>query len=139
MPTATCLCTRVKINLTGPIGPAVYCHCSQCRRASGSAFATNASIRAEYVEFAEGKDLIREYESSPGEYRAFCSNCGSPVYWRAAAYPKVYRIRLGTLKEDPGTRPAAHVYVGSKAEWGAITDDLPQYDETGPPALVRPA
>jgi predicted N-acetyltransferase YhbS len=125
--TGRCLCAAVRFEIDGRLGPVLYCHCSQCRRASGSAFATNASVRARYLRFTNGRDAIREYESTPGKFRAFCSRCGSPLYSRLASDPESFRIRLGTLDGDPGRRPLWHFWVGSKAVWHAITDAHPQY------------
>jgi predicted N-acetyltransferase YhbS len=129
-----CLCAAVRFEITGRLGPAIYCHCSQCRRASGSAFAANAPVRAGYLRFKSGRDAIREYESTPGKFRAFCSRCGSPVYSRLASDPETFRIRLGTLDGDPGRRPQSHFWVGSKAVWHAITDALPQFTGDVPAA-----
>ncbi|MDX1650181.1 MAG: GFA family protein, partial [Myxococcota bacterium] len=70
---------------------------------------------------------IREYESSPGKLRAFCGRCGSPVYSRWERDPETFRLRLGMLEDDPGRRPLAHFWVGEKAPWYAIADDLPQF------------
>ena len=127
----SCLCESVRFEIRGKLGPVGYCHCSTCRKANGSAFAANGPVRRKYFAFARGEELIREYESSPGKYRAFCSRCGSPIYSRVDSDPETLRVRLGTLDGDPGRRPAAHVWVGSKAVWHAITDDLPQF-EKGP-------
>ena len=131
-----CLCGGVRIRITGRLGPAGFCHCSQCRRASGSAFAANAPVRTRYLEIASGASLVTEFESSPGKFRAFCSRCGSPLYSRRDDEPGIRRIRLGTLDGDPGRRPMAHVWVRSKAPWFEITDDLPRFDEA-PPAEDR--
>jgi hypothetical protein len=122
-----CLCGRVQFEIDGRLGPAIFCHCSQCRRASGSAFAVNAPVRARYLSFRAGRDVITEYESTPGKFRAFCSGCGSPIYSRLASDPETFRIRMGTLDDDPGRRPFAHFWVGSKAAWFEITDGLPQH------------
>jgi hypothetical protein len=130
--TGSCLCGAVRFRIIGPLGPVVYCHCSQCRRASGSAFAANAAVRRSDIVFLSGRDGVREYESSAAEYRAFCSGCGSPVFSRVAADAEHVRVRLGTLEQDPGRRAVAHVWVGSKAPWFEITDGLPQY-ATGAP------
>jgi len=116
----------VRYEIDGEIGSVSYCHCSQCRRASGTAFATNASVRAERFRLVAGRDLVTEYESSPGKFRAFCARCGSPILARWAAHPDFVRIRLGTLDADPGSRPLLHVWVGSKAPWFEITDELPR-------------
>jgi hypothetical protein len=98
-----------------------------CRRASGTAFAANAPVRAKYLEWLAGREAIAEYESSPGKLRAFCSKCGSPIYSRRVAVPEEFRIRLGSLDGDPGRRSFGHFCVADKATWFDITDDLPQY------------
>jgi hypothetical protein len=124
--TAECLCGGVRIEISGKLGPVVYCHCSRCRKASGTAFGANADVRRKYWTLASGEDLLREFESSPGVFRAFCGRCGSPIYSRRAANPDTVRVRLGILNDDPARRSLAHFWVGSKAPWFEITDDLPQ-------------
>jgi hypothetical protein len=126
---AQCLCGGIRIALSGKTSPIVYCHCSRCRKASGTAFGANADVRRKYWTFLAGEELIREFESSPGVFRAFCSRCGSPIYSRRPDAPDVLRLRLGVLDDDPGRRPLAHFWVGSKAAWCDITDDLPQFAE----------
>jgi hypothetical protein len=123
----SCLCGAVRFELHGRPGPIAYCHCSLCQRASGSAFAINAPVRSEHLRWVAGRDAVTEYESSPGELRAFCSTCGSPVYRRRKGEPDSWRIRLGTLDGDPERRPLAHFWVSAKAAWFEISDDLPQY------------
>ena len=133
-----CLCGGVRFRITGKLGPAAICHCRMCQRASGSAFASNAPVRTRYFELASGAELVREYESSPGKLRAFCGRCGSPLYSRRDDEPEIRRIRLGTLDGDPGRRPLAHFWVGSRAPWHAIDDDLPQYAEGFVPDAAAP-
>jgi hypothetical protein len=130
-----CLCGGVRFRINGKLGPAGYCHCKMCQRASGSAFASNAPARTGYFELVSGSELVSEYESSPGKFRAFCRRCGSPLYSRRNDEPELRRIRLGSLDGDPERRPLAHVWVGSKAPWHTISDALPQYP-AGLPADV---
>ena len=125
--TGHCLCGGVRFEVDGELGPIVYCHCEMCRRATGTAFATSASVRGAF-RLVAGAELVSEYQSSEGSYRAFCSRCGSPVYNRVEGSP-TRRVRLGTLDADPGGRAVAHVWVGSKAPWFEITDTLPRFDE----------
>lgn len=134
---ASCLCDGVRLEIRGKLGPAAFCHCSQCRKANGSAFACNAPVRSRYLEFTAGRDLIREFESSPGKLRAFCSRCGSPIYSRLESDPETFRIRLGIVDDDPERRPLFHVFVGSKAPWYEITDPLPQYETIPSPPAHR--
>lgn len=124
-----CLCGGVRYEVDGLAGPVEYCHCTQCRRASGSAFAANATVTAAAFRLRAGRDLLSEYESSPGKLRAFCGRCGSPVYARRPAQPDTLRLRVGTLDGDPGARAAGHWHVASAAPWFTITDDLPRHPD----------
>jgi hypothetical protein len=139
MLTGRCLCGDVRYEISAPLGPVIYCHCSQCRRASGSAFATNASVAAKSFRITSGKDRLVEYESSPGKLRRFCGRCGSPVSSRMRDVPEIVRVRLGLLDGDPGDRPVAHLHAGSKAPWFEITDDLPRFEKAEPPVAVAQA
>ena len=128
MLTGSCLCGEIRFEVRGALGPVRYCHCSRCRRMTGSAFSANSRIRAADFALESGRDLVTEYEKDPGVIRAFCSRCGSPLYARLDADPDALRIRLGTLEDDPELEPEAHVWVGSKAPWFEISDALPRFE-----------
>ena len=132
MLTGSCLCGKVRYRVSGKLGPLAYCHCTECQRASGTAFAANAPVRARYLEFASGRDAIREYESSPGKFRAFCSGCGSPLYSRVEADPDTFRLRVGCLDGDPERRPIGHFWVSDAAAWHEIDDELPRFERDLP-------
>ncbi len=125
--TGRCLCGAVRFEIHGELGPFAYCHCTSCRRASGSAFAANGPVSAEDVTWPAGRESIAEYESSPGKFRAFCRGCGSPIYARRVTAPGRLSIRLGLIDEDPGHRAQAHFNVSEKAPWVPVTDGLPQH------------
>lgn len=122
----SCLCGGVRYELDGELGPVALCHCGMCRKASGSAFAANASVARASFRVPQGAELVQRFESSPGNHRCFCRVCGSPLWKEMAIAPDQVRIRLGTLDDDPGTRPALHYAVDSKAPWYEIVDDLPK-------------
>ncbi|MCX7514412.1 GFA family protein [Frateuria hangzhouensis] len=105
-----------------------YCHCSMCRKASGSSFATNMLVNEADFVVRSGEDLVSSHQSSPGEQRYFCSGCGSPLYSRATARQGVISVRCGTLDDDPPVRPTEHFHVGSKAAWFDICDHVRQYE-----------
>ena len=133
MLSASCLCGGVRYEIDdGAIGPVVMCHCGMCRKATGSAYATNAAVAATAFHLRAGADLLTRYESSPGKYRYFCERCGSPVYARSPEMPDHVRIRLGLLDDDPGVRPSFHYDAESKAPWDEITDSLPRLALTKP-------
>lgn len=135
--TGSCLCGGVRFKLTGPIAPIQVCHCMQCRKAQGTAIATNAPVDASTFELEQGEALLTAYESSPGKQRVFCKVCGSPVYSRRDSLPGVLRVRLGLLNEPVDAPLQAHFYTGSKANWWPICDELPRF-EAGLDTAAKP-
>ena len=128
MYTGGCLCGAVRYKINGPIRDIVCCHCSQCRKAQGSAFATNGIVDSDDFELLAGTDLLTGYESTPGQTKYFCRTCGSPIMSRADSSPDQVRVRIGTIDTDIVERPVAHIFVTSKANWEDIGGDLPQYE-----------
>ncbi len=127
--TGSCLCSAVAYELTGPLTQPLNCHCTMCRKAQGAAFRTRARIQAADFRFTRGEELLTYFESSPGNHRGFCSVCGSPILTKFDTTPDVLGLPLGPLDQDPGVKPGFHVFVGSKAPWHEITDELPQFPE----------
>lgn len=125
----SCLCKRVTYEIDGPLTDVLNCHCSMCRKLHASAFRTRARVASRDWKTLSGAESIKFYESSPGEHKAFCSECGSSLFTRFDAHPEVLGFPLGTLDTDPGVKPTRHIYVADKAPWFDITDDLPCYDQ----------
>jgi hypothetical protein len=100
-----------------------------CRKATGAAFRTRAAVPTDAFRWLKGEELVSKYTSSPGETRTFCSVCGSTLATFLRDHPEQIGLPLGTLDDDPGVRPSAHVWVSSKAPWWEITDALPQHAE----------
>jgi hypothetical protein len=123
----SCLCGQIAYEISGEFTLATYCHCKQCRKSSGSSFATNASVNSTDFRFTAGESLLSRFESSPGQFRCFCSICGSPVVKIYADNPQMIRIRLGALDDDSGVEIGGHFFTAEKAEWYRICDDLPQH------------
>jgi hypothetical protein len=127
MLTGKCLCDAVRYQVADEFIYAMNCHCSQCRRATGSAFKPFAGIEREKLTVVKGADnrLVFGDEMANDIH---CKRCGSFLYSivREGAF---VHVAMGTLVDAPGIRPAMHIFVGSKAPWFTITDDLPQYDK----------
>ncbi|OKB68304.1 hypothetical protein BHU62_02200 [Serratia marcescens] len=125
----SCLCQKVKYTLLSEPGDFGYCHCISCRKASGSAHGANAPVNRQHFVLTAGKEVLREFESSPGMFRAFCSHCGSPIYAWRTEHPEVLGIRLGTLDTPLHKTAREHRFVAEKASWESIEDRLPQYSQ----------
>ena len=128
-----CVCGAVRYEIEGLLRHISHCHCSLCRKFHGAAFGTYASLSTKRFRLVSGADALRDYRSSDHGVRRFCGTCGSSLLWTYDTRPEVVAVALGTLDDDPGGRPEAHIFVGSKAPWIEITDGLPQH-ETRPPA-----
>ena len=123
----SCLCGTIRYEIRGELGPIVLCHCAQCRKAQGSAFAANAPVRTSDFAIVAGSGSLAAYESSPGKKRHFCRDCGSPIISTRDSAPDLVRVRIGTLDSLVHARPSAHIFAASKADWYEIHDSLPQH------------
>jgi hypothetical protein len=106
---------------------AANCHCSRCRAATGTAFKAFAGIERGKLEITSGADnLLIVGEEDENHTR--CAACGSLLFSvvRDGAY---VHVAMGSLVDAPSIRPTEHIFVGSKAAWFEITDDLPQHEE----------
>jgi len=131
MHSGSCLCGNIRYELHGELSDFGHCHCQSCRKASGSAFGANAGVDRNDFRLLSGADTLREFESSPGKLRAFCSRCGSPIYAYLTKSPDVLRIRLGSLDTPLASRARAHTWISDKADWEDIAafSTLPQFSE----------
>jgi hypothetical protein len=122
-----CLCGAVQYAVADEFLYAANCHCSNCRRATGSAYKPFAGIERDKLVITKGEEnLIVFGDENGGDMR--CGACGSFLYSvvRDGAF---VHIAMGTLVGVPSIRPNAHIFVGSKASWHTITDELPQFEE----------
>ena len=122
----SCLCGKVRYEYDGTIEEIAMCHCSQCRQAQGGAFATNCPIDSQKLKIS-GKEFIKEFESNENKVRAFCQNCGSPLYSARKDLSSVKRIRVGTIETPFSCEHKYHIFSDSKASWHSITDNYPQF------------
>lgn len=128
----SCLCGGVRFELTRAVGPFELCHCSRCRKVTGSAFAPAIGVRREDFRYLSGQELVAIYDApildAPPAYRScFCRRCGSPVPDPGSTSPW-FEIAAGLLDDDPLLRPARHIMVDYKADWYPIDDGLPMLD-----------
>ena len=120
-----CYCRAVPYNVADAFAYALNCHCSDCRRTTGSAFKPFAGIARDRLSIVNGEKHLMIFGEAAG-HNAHCRRCGSLLYSvvRDGAF---VHVAMGTLVDAPSIRPTAHMFVGSKAPWFTITDDLPQY------------
>jgi hypothetical protein len=123
----SCECGRVRYRVADEFLYAANCHCSRCRAATGSAFKPFAGIEREKLQLTDGADaLLVHGDDRLNDTR--CATCGGLLFSvvRDGAY---VHVAMGSLVDAPAIRPSEHIFVGSKAPWYEITDDLPQNEE----------
>jgi hypothetical protein len=122
-----CWCGAVRYRVADAFLYAGNCHCSRCRAATGSAFKPYAGIERDKLEITEGADRLLVIGDDEGNDTR-CAACGSLLFSvvREGAY---VHVAMGSLADPPSIRPSGHIFVGSKAPWFEITDDLPQFEE----------
>jgi len=126
--TGACLCGTIEYIVLDEFEYAANCHCCQCRRATGSAFKPFAGIQRQKLELASGHDALLIHGDKAVAHDVRCGRCGSLLYSvvRDGAY---VHVAMGTLADEPTIEPSMHIFVGSKATWHQITDDLPQHSD----------
>ena len=130
--TGSCLCGEIKFEYFGEVGPSGYCHCSDCRKVTGTAFlvstrldikgfAVKSSINpGRYSKIADsGREIIRE----------FCPNCGSPLFTFSPEHPEYVWVKAGSFYDPNIVKPAYQSWMDSKVSWAEIPADLTGYSK----------
>lgn len=132
--TGHCLCGAVHIDITDPQGPAIACHCTQCRRQSGN-FVVSTYHPKEAVTLT-GVEHLKWYHATPVKpaiRRGFCGICGSNMVWESE--DGWISVNLGCLDGPTGMSTAYHIFCADKGDYYEITDGLPQYAKDDYPAV----
>ena len=126
----SCLCGKVTYQYNGPIKVFQYCHCSRCRKFTGSAHASHIIIEPEQFEWLSGEEQLGRYEVPDAKHYAtsFCKNCGSTLPWLTQS-KKAMVIPAGTLDVDPEVRPVQNIYMAYKAPWYIEVGKLLKFEE----------
>lgn len=132
----SCLCGSITLTITGTISDIIHCHCSLCRKSTGSAFATNGFVQTNDLVITKGQEMLQSFELRPGKKRHFCRQCASPIFSDNAAEPTRVRLRLGILDSAITEKPISHNFVSSKANWDSLDCTLPHYDGHEPSRSV---
>ena len=125
-----CFCGKVPYEIAGNLRDARSCHCSRCRKAFSSQASAYALVDPEEFRWLTGENLLTSYVGEQGFGLQFCSSCGSTL---CGIYDGiVHGVTLGCVNGDPEVEIGQHIYVGSKAPWEILPEDVVTYEE-GPP------
>lgn len=129
--TGSCLCGALRYEADRLDMPMAHCQCRTCRKAHVSAFATTAGVLRGHFRWLAGEDRLRTFEFSPSKRRWFCSGCGTHLVAERPAQPHVI-LRVATLDDDLGARPAMHIWTMHDPDWLHDPKDVPRYPEWEP-------
>jgi hypothetical protein len=131
--TAGCLCGAVRFEVIEAPAVAYYCHCTRCRRRTGTAAAPGARVPPGAVRVVQGEDRVRRYVPDAGLPKAFCGDCGSALWAEDRDSGEPVAVRMGAFDDDPGVRPSYRQFTAYAAVWEPIPDDgLPRHPERAP-------
>lgn len=125
-----CLCGSVQYEITGTATRFYHCHCSRCRKSSGTGHASNVFFQPASIRWLKGEELLRSFKPSEAKRftRQFCGNCGSSVA-RQVKDSDVVIAPAGSLDVEPPIQPQARIFWGSRASWSCSGDGIPTYPE----------
>lgn len=128
--TGSCLCGALKYRVSGEPARFYHCHCSRCRKSSGTGHASNLFISGGSLEWTGDTDQIRHYKLPDAKRftRTFCNTCGGPLPREIPAFGLVF-IPAGTLNEEPSIRPQARIFQDSGVSWSCSAEELPGFPE----------
>jgi len=126
----SCLCGALRYSVTGEPARFFHCHCSRCRKSSGTGHATNLFVDNGRLTWTGDTGLIRFYKLPEAQRfsRTFCAQCGGPLPREITAMQQVF-VPAGTLDDEPNIQPQARIFQGSKTAWSCAGDGLPCFAE----------
>ena len=128
-----CLCGAVRYEVSGEAKRFLHCHCSRCRKSTGTGHASNLFMQPGALKWLAGEEQIRSFKV-PGAKRftnVFCVACGSRLPRQVKEIDSVV-IPCGSLDDDTPIKPQARIFAGSRASWSCAGDGLPAYPEYAP-------
>ncbi|MEO7854160.1 MAG: GFA family protein [Rubrivivax sp.] len=130
----SCLCGAVRYEAVEEVRRFLHCHCSRCRKATGTGHASNLFMQPGTLQCLSGEENIRSFKLPEAQRftNSFCAVCGSRLP-RQAAGSDVVMIPAGSLDDEPVIRPQARIFEDSRAPWSCAGDDLPVHAQYPPP------
>ena len=127
--TGSCLCGALQYRVTGEPSRFYHCHCSRCRKATGTGHATNLFLDNGTLTWTGDTALIKRFKVPEAERftRTFCTQCGGPLPAEIASMNLVF-VPAGTLDIEPDIGPQAHIFFGSRTAWSCTDDKIPCFD-----------
>jgi len=121
-----CLCGAVGFSAAMPAKWVAHCHCTRCQRAHGAAFVTWAGVEASVARIDDPEGLLHWHAGADGGERAFCTRCGSPMFFRSTRWPGELHIARALFRDPVTPAPQVHAFHDTRVEWIQLGDALPR-------------
>lgn len=127
--TGGCACSAIRYECSAAPVMSLNCHCRDCQRASGSAYASILSVPTSAFRLLKGEPKFFEKKGDSGNTvrRGFCPDCGSPVFAYESAYPKIVILQASSLDDPSWHQPTADMYTASAHPWDSMNPQLPKF------------
>ncbi|WP_019530479.1 GFA family protein [Dasania marina] len=123
-----CLCGDVQFEIEGEIPNLLQCHCSLCRKQSGSSANASTFVHESKFTWTSGQNNVSHYKKDTGFSSSFCAKCGSPVPNQLGSTDK-YWVPAGLLENEEDLEIVVHIYTQSKASWEEIPSSGKHFEE----------
>ena len=127
--TGSCFCKAVRYQIKSAIPMAVNCHCNNCKKISGGAFASLAVVKEKHLEITSGKESLATYQLSENLKKHFCSRCGTPIFNRNSRYPGRCMMALGSLDNPAVVTPSVNVHCENRLAWVCLDETLQNFEQ----------
>ena len=133
MARGTCVCGAVEFDVRPPFRFFQYCHCSRCRKRSGSIHAANIAVLVDDFSWVRGEEHAKRFElpAAKSWSNCFCDVCGSALPWKNRA-GTAFIVPAGGLDEPPASAPTRNIHYGSRAAWHIDAASLPVFEGEPP-------
>jgi hypothetical protein len=132
--TGGCLCGKVRYEISQPVQNIIACHCTNCQKSSGSGMSHNTPIPSSAFKLTAGQPKIFADTANSGNklYRAFCGDCGSPIYSQREKMPEFMVVKVGTLDDSDAMKHAMNIWTNSARSWLRLAPDVEHHPENRP-------
>lgn len=129
----SCLCGRVRFEVTEPFSRVGQCHCTNCKKISGGTGTVSGRVRSDAIRILSGEELLRSYQPEEGTTKTFCSACGSNLFGAGWPESEHASVRLSAIDSHFDRKLEQHIFVRSVAPWETLPDDGAERFEVRPP------
>ena len=133
--TGGCLCGNVRYEVDGDIFRTGNCHCQNCKKTTGSAFATNLFVKMDDFKLTKGEPKQVQHATDSGSTmnKFFCSDCGSPIYGYSDRMSHMRVVKAGSIDDPSFVAPTADIFLAERIPGVALSDETDHHDLMLPP------